>query len=363
MKVNGIADKEMYGFKAKDIMESLLIPIKIRNPRIRDIELDNESITLMKEFAKRLSQKLDREPSVIYRFMSKIPISYRILPSTVRNRILRIKAGNTSIDYIGKLNLEQIRLKFLEKIGYSINGSEDKGICIITHDIELEKGLKRALRLKEIEEKYEVESTWFLLTEEYSLDKKIVKRLAERGEIALHGDRHEAKFYSLKKDETVERLKKSKEKLEEVAEKEVVGFRAPLLQYNKKMLEAVSEAGFKYDSSAPAWEPLNTLTMKQDGIELLNPIKINGLIEMPVTIVQDHQMLYILKLKPEQAIKHWIEKINEIGKLGGISLLLIHPDYELASNKNITLYEDLLKKLKQMEASLSSLSNVLDKMK
>jgi peptidoglycan/xylan/chitin deacetylase (PgdA/CDA1 family) len=260
------------------------------------------------------------------------------------------------------LNLEKIRLKFLEKIGYSINGSEEKSICIITHDIESEKGLRRALRLKEIEEKYEIESTWFLLTEEYILDKKIVKRLAEKGEIALHGDKHEANFYSLKKDEIVERLKKGKEKLEEIVEKEVVGFRAPLLQYSKKMLEAVSEAGFHYDSSAPAWEPLNPLTMKQDGIELLNPIKINGLIEVPVTIVQDHQMLYILKFKTKQAIEQWIEKINEIRKLGGMSLLLVHSDYELASDKGMILYEDLLKKLKQIKASLSSLSNVLDEL-
>jgi peptidoglycan/xylan/chitin deacetylase (PgdA/CDA1 family) len=363
MKANRIIDEEIYGFKVKDMLESLLIPIKIKNQKIRDIELDNESITLMEEFAKRLSEKLDRKPSAIYKLASKIPISYRIMPSTVRNRILRIKAGNTSIDYVGKLKLEKIRLKFLEKIGYSINGSEEKGICIITHDVESEKGLRRALKLKEVEEKYEIESTWFLLTEEYSLDKKIVKRLAESGEIALHGDKHEAKFYNLKKDKIVERLKKGKEKLEEVAEKEVIGFRAPLLQYNKKILEAVSEAGFKYDSSAPAWEPLNPLTMKQDGIELLNPIKINGIMEMPITLVQDHQMFYILKFKPEQTIEQWIEKINEIEKLGGISVLLIHPDYELANNKSIRLYEDLLKKIKQMVVSISSLSNIQDLLK
>jgi len=358
MKTNRIIDEEIYGFKAKDILESLLIPIKIKNLKIEDIKLNNESITLMEEFAKRLSEKLDRKPSAIYKVVSKIPISYKIIPSTVRNRILRIKAGNTSIDYVGKLNLEKIRLKFLEKIGYSINGSEDKKICIITHDVESEKGLRRALKLKEIEEKYEVESTWFLLTKEYSLDKKMVKRLSENGEIALHGDRHEAKFYSLKKGEIVERLKKSKEKLEEVTEEEVIGFRAPLLQYNKKMLEVVGEAGFQYDSSAPAWEPLNPLAMKQDGIELLNPIKINGLIEVPVTLVQDHQMLHILMFKPEQAIEYWIEEMNNIEKLGGISVLLIHPDYELASDKSIALYENLLKKLKQMGVSLSSLSNV-----
>jgi peptidoglycan/xylan/chitin deacetylase (PgdA/CDA1 family) len=363
MKTNKIIDEEMYGFKTKDILESLLIPIKIKNLEIKEIELDSESITLMKEFAKRLSEKLDRKPSTIYRLVSKIPISYRIMPSTIRNRILRIKAGNTNIDYVGKLRLEKIRLKFLEKIGYNINGSEEKGICIITHDVESEKGLRRALRLKEVEEKYEIESTWFLLTKEYSLDKKIVKRLAERGEIALHGDKHEANFYNLKKNEIVKRLKKSKEKLENVAEKEVIGFRAPLLQYNEKILEAVSKAGFKYDSSAPAWEPLNPLTMKPDGIELLNPIKINGVTEIPTTIVQDHQMLYILKFKPEQAIEQWIKKIDEIGKLGGMSLLLIHPDYELANDRNIALYENLLRKLKQMRVSLSSLSNVQDQLK
>ncbi|MGC9086811.1 MAG: hypothetical protein ACP5IT_11515, partial [Thermoproteota archaeon] len=120
-----------------------------------------------------------------------------------------------------------------------------------------------------------------------------------------------------------------------------------------------SEAGFQYDSSAPAWEQINPLTMKQDGIELLNLVKINGLIEVPITIVQDHQMLYILKFKPEQAIEQWVRRVNEIRKLGGVSLLLIHPDYELAND--IALYRVLLEKLKQTEISLSSLSNVLNK--
>jgi hypothetical protein len=83
--------------------------------------------------------------------------------------------------------------------------------------------------------------------------------------------------------------------------------------------------------------------MKQDGIELLNLVKINGLIEVPITIVQDHQMLYILKFKPEQAIEQWVRRVNEIRKLGGVSLLLIHPDYELAND--IAPYRVLLENL------------------
>jgi hypothetical protein len=82
--------------------------------------------------------------------------------------------------------------------------------------------------------------------------------------------------------------------------------------------------------------------MKSDGIELINPITINRMLEMPVTLPQDHQMLHIVGLTPKQTVKQWIKIIGEIIKLGGISVLLIHPDYEFASKGNLEHYENLL---------------------
>ncbi|MEM3713155.1 MAG: hypothetical protein QXR97_06435, partial [Thermoproteota archaeon] len=211
MRGKEIVNEEIYGFKAKDILESLLMPIKIKDPKnntlIENVELSDEALALIWEFAKELSEKLSRKPSTLYRIMSKSPISYKIIPTTIRDKILNLKTQTTNLNYVSKLKLEEIRQKFLEAIGYNINTEEDRSICIITHDVDSEKGLERSLRLKEVEERCEVESTWFLLTEEYKLDKRIFKRLAENGEVALHGDKHQANFYNLEKGEMMKRLK------------------------------------------------------------------------------------------------------------------------------------------------------------
>ncbi|MEM4522033.1 MAG: polysaccharide deacetylase family protein [Nitrososphaeria archaeon] len=362
MNTKEIIEKEIHGFKAKDVLESLLLPIRIYDPKkvpnIENIELNNEAPTLMDKFAKQLSEKLDRKPSIFYKMVCKSPIPYRIVPQSIRDRILRMKISKQNFDYVNKFSLEKIRQKFLETIGFNLKNKVNDSICIITHDIDTQKGLERSIRLKEIEEKYEVESTWFLLTEEYELKKKIVKRLAENGEIALHGDKHQLTLYNEKKDKIIKRLKKSKEKLETITEKEVIGFRAPLLQYNKKILEAVYETGFKYDSSTTSYEPINPLTMKPDGIELANPIIINGTIEQPVTLPQDHQMLHVLKITPEQTVKKWIELTNILKEQCLSITILVHPDYELASEDNITYYEQLIKKIGNIQP-LGKLANKL----
>jgi peptidoglycan/xylan/chitin deacetylase (PgdA/CDA1 family) len=260
-----------------------------------------------------------------------------------------MKTEERDLNYIDRLGLERTRIKFQEAVAFNTNSKESKNICIITHDVDTKKGLERSIRLKEIEEKYGIESTWFLPTEEYELNGKIVKRLAENGEIASHGTKHDGKLLSLGRGKLVKELRKSKEKLEEIIEKEIHGFRAPLLQYNGKLLEAVGEAGFKYDSSVPTWEPMHPSTMKSDGIELINPITINGLLEIPVTLPQDHQMLHIVGLTPKQTVKLWTTMIEYIYKMGGISVILVHPDYEFASEESIEHYKEIMSALEGKE--------------
>lgn len=342
MKVTELTT-ELHGLNIQDVIESLSIPVQLHSGRNISLMTDIDEIpyNLMVEFASRLCDKLDHEPSKIYRLATGT-MSYRTVPPAIRSRLMRMKVTKTEIYLGNKIDLEMIRKRFLEALSI---GESSADICILTHDIDSEKGMKRALRFKEIEEKYDVESTWFIPVEEYKLDIHIVKRLAERGEVASHSTRHNGKLISSKIETIVKDLVKSKQKLEAIVEREIYGFRAPLLQYNMKLLKAVGEAGYKFDSSMPTWEPMHPITMKPDGIGLLNPIKVNGVLEVPVTLPQDHQMIHVLGFTPEQTVKRWIGLMTDIKKLGGISVLLIHPDYEFANGENLELYENLIKSI------------------
>jgi len=309
------------------------------------LEMDPDVFPMIEEFAMKLRGKLDCKPSPLYRLATGGSISYKIVPERIRSKLMRTRMKAREVNLYGKIGLEEIRNKSLKNLGLR-KTNPNGNICFLTHDIDSEKGLRKALRLKMIEEKYDIESTWFISTEEYILDKTIVKRLAENGEVASHGTKHDGKLLSLGEGKLVKELRKSKEKLEEITEKEIHGFRTPLLQYNGKLLEAIGESGFKYDSSVPAWEPMHPFTMKPDGIELINPITINGLLEIPVTLPQDHQMLHILGLTPKQTVKLWTEMIEYVYKMGGIPVILVHPDYELSNKENIEHYENLLRSAK-----------------
>jgi peptidoglycan/xylan/chitin deacetylase (PgdA/CDA1 family) len=355
VKTRDLPDK-LYGFDTEEILESLFLPVRFHSSKatdLTDLKIRSDVFPLIEEFAKKLRQKLDHRPSNLYRLATGSFIPYRIMPECLRSKLMRARTKVRDLSLEGKIGLEEIRKKFLDVLCLK-ETNVSNNICFITHDIESEKGMKRALRLKKIEEKYDVKSTWFLLTEEYKLNGNDLKRLAENGEVASHGTRHDGRLLTLRKQIIVEELKRSKQKLEETIEKEIYGFRAPLLQYNDKLLQAVSEAGFKYDSSMPTWEPIHPLTMRQDGIELINPIKICGIIEMPVTFPQDYQMLHILKLTPKETVKRWLEMMNQMEKLMGISTILIHPDYEYANEENLQYYDDLLKHIIDTQTILTS---------
>jgi len=334
---------EIYGFDTGEILESLLVSVHIHSgteARFLGLDVNDNVVALVREFAEELCGKLNFEPSVLYKLATDL-MPYKIVPERIRCMFMRSRAERHELSFTGSMHLERIRKRFLE----ILNLTEFKirrPMCFLTHDVDSKVGLRRALRFKEIEERYEIESTWFLLTDEYELDRGIVKRLAENGEVASHGTRHDGRLLCCRVDSLVAQLRRGKHRLEEITEREVCGFRAPLLQYNGRVVKAIGEAGFKWDSSMPTWEPVHPSTMKADGIGLINPIKLHRVWEIPVTLPQDYQMLRILTLTPEQTIREWIRLMNEIRELGGISVFLIHPDYEFASDANLRRYEKLL---------------------
>jgi peptidoglycan/xylan/chitin deacetylase (PgdA/CDA1 family) len=314
------------------------------------------TIDIIKEFEEALERGLNPTLSVLFKIYSKIPISYNFIPPFIRNHILRRNVPDLSIDHVtyeDKLPLDALRylfLKCLTKIAeHSISTQPfwpkgKKYALCITHDIETYNGLKNAPRLKEVEQKYRIKSTWNIITERYPLNHKILKHLAENGEIGAHDTKHDGKLVTLTIHETTERMKQCRSTLTQKIGTKIHGFRTPLLQHSGKITESAAQAEYEYISTIPTWEPLHPTAMKQHGIGTAFPLILdNRVVEIPVTFPQDHQLLEVLRKSPEQCIQIWLLLKKYFKNIGGVCTLLIHPDYRFAEPESIKHYEHLLK--------------------
>lgn len=214
-------------------------------------------------------------------------------------------------------------------------------VCLVTHDVETKKGLQTACCLKKLEEKYNVPSAWYVPSRRYKLNHETIRTLANHGEVGAHDTTHDGKLAQLPQRRLVERLREAKRDLEIVAGQAINGFRAPLLQHNARIIEALEETGYMYDTSIPTWEPIHPYTLKPHGIGTIYPLRFEGLIEIPVTLPQDHQLLHVLDLAPREIGERWLEMAGVIKDLGGICTFLVHPDYQLAY-PNSSVYEEIL---------------------
>lgn len=319
-------------------------PTKIR----LNEDLSVLSMDVVKEYKEILDGTLNAKSSTAYRFLESSPIPYRILPKQLSNFFLKNHKASKSLSICDKLPVDALRFALKEALeqllGKTIHRKTWNGrnhVFLMTHDVETINGLQRASYLKKLEEKYNIPSAWYIPSKHYKLNHETIRKLANYGEVGAHDTTHDGKLGQLSEHKLVERLLEAKRGLEVAAEQTVQGFRAPLLQHNTKIIEALEKTGYLYDTSIPTWEPMHPRTMKPHGIGTIYPLKFNGLTEIPVTLPQDHQLLHVLDLAPEELGKVWLKMASAIKELGGICMLLVHPDYKLA-DPGSDVYEELL---------------------
>ena len=316
------------------------------------IELEEDQLLLrfdiINDFKKILTSTLNAKPSIAFQIMAHLPFSYSRVPKPIRELLLREHGNKPSLFINNKLSMDALRfilINALERLLHKevpkklLNGK--KCACIITHDVETLEGLHRAKKMKKLENKYDIPTTWFIPSRRYRLSSESVKELANHGEIGSHDTLHDGKLASLTKNRMINRLSQAKHSLEKIVGLPINGFRAPVLQHNRRMIEALRDSNFVYDSSIPTWEPRHPSTMKPHGIETVYPLKLSGLTEIPITLIQDHQLLYILGLNPKEVVNNWLTTTNQLKNMGGFCTFLVHPEYKLGDGK-MEFYEDLV---------------------
>ena len=307
------------------------------------------TLDIIKEYNKILDETLNAKSSTLYNVFTGLPVPYTLAPKQLRDLFMREHRVQENLTLCDKLPLDALRfilVKAIEKLTnkklHKKTWNGKKYACLITHDVDTKDGLLRSVTVKKLEEKYDVPSAWYLPSAQYPLDQEIVAALTNNGEVGSHDTKHDGRLYRLSGKKLADRLSHSKKILEKMVGGPVAGFRAPLLQHNSDILSNLKDCGYQYDSSIPTWEVKHPRTMRSHGIGTVFPTRIEGMKELPITIMQDHQLLHVLDCTPKEAIETWLSNIAVIKELGGSCVLLSHPEYNLLDTQGLPLYEELL---------------------
>ena len=257
--------------------------------------------------------------------------SYKIAPRSIRSALLSgVMKGHEVPTHSGLEAVKESVTGLLRDSGCNLR-ERRRPMLIVTHDVDTEKGFRKAVAMKSIDEELGLKSIWFVPSDEYHLDQQTVRDLSDGSIIGSHDTKHDGRLI-LTKDRTklVQRLRESRERVEYVFGKDVRCFRSPLLQFNRAILEGAREAGYDLDFSLPSWEPAHPSVMDSFGIEYFHSFGIGGAVEVPLSMLQDHQALYILGLSTKAAVSYYGEQAKFIRSFGGDLVLLVHPDYRFA---------------------------------
>ena len=314
------------------------------------------AVDLVSEYERLVAGGLEEVPSRKFRLVTKIPFSYRAVPSFIRNRAFRAPNAVTELTEDRLSPVECLRAVFLASLVVSAGLAVPRiafwrrgksHALAISHDVETKLGLEDgAGRLAEVETKLGVRSTWNIPSERYPLSSQLLISLATAGEVGGHDTKHDGRLIFESFENKVGRVGKCKSRLESLSKKEVRGFRSPLLQHGRELMDALGKAGFQYDSSAPSWEPLSPTSFKPHGVGTVFPFFVSTMLEIPVSLPQDHQLIRVSGLTVAEAVQELFRVSAWVRGVGGACVLLVHPDYEFGQPENSEEYYRLLERFK-----------------
>jgi hypothetical protein len=320
--------------------------------KIRGSKVHVLSVDLVSEYHQLMYGRMDENPNWRFRLLTRMPFSYRLIPSSIRNRFFKAKRSAKAfreellgpIEFLRALFLASLAIASQDPIPVIGFWRHGKSYALaVSHDVETQLGLEDgAGRLIEVEKELDIRSTWNVPSDRYPLSSQLLIALAENGEVGGHDTKHDGRLFFTSIKDKLDRVKRCRERLELLSRRAVLGFRAPLLQHSRELVETLGKAGYEYDSSMPSWEPLSPTSLKAHGIGTVFPFLISGLVEIPVSMPQDHQLIRVGGLGVAEAVDQLLEVSRWIKETRGACVLLVHPDYEFGQEEGREEYLRLL---------------------
>jgi len=207
----------------------------------------------------------------------------------------------------------------------------------LTHDVESSSGARNVRKIIELEKSHGFRSSFNFVTNKYGVPGELIEFIKKEGfEVGVHGYKHDGKLFC---NYTVfkARIRKIAERAEEW---NAVGFRSPS---TLRKLDWLQEIPFIYDSSFFDTDPYEP---QPGGTLSFFPFRLGDLVELPMTLPQDHILFRYLG---EKSPRVWLNKVIQLKSNHGLALLNTHPDKGyLGEPRNFLIYEEFLKSLKQI---------------
>jgi len=202
---------------------------------------------------------------------------------------------------------------------------------VLTHDVETAEGLAALEPVLALERGLGLRSCWNLVPRRYEVDDELVRRLTREGfEVGVHGLYHDGRDLRSRRD-LLERLPAIRAA---ATRWRASGFRSPSTQRAWELMPLLE---FDYDSSYPDTDPFEP---QGGGCCTWLPFFNEQMVELPLTMPQDHTLFVILSRGAERA---WIEKAEFLRDRGGMALIDTHPDY-LLDGRIMSAYRELLER-------------------
>jgi hypothetical protein len=223
--------------------------------------------------------------------------------------------------------LRASNLSRLPLVNYWPEGS--RFAAILTHDVESSAGIENIEPLLELEGRHGLVSSWNFVAEDYPIPEGVFDRIRSAGgEVGLHGISHDGKLFGDRRSFEADLPKIAAY----MREWNMVGFRSPATHRNA---EWMPELGCLYDSSFPDTDPFEP---QPGGCCSIFPFFLGDLVELPITLVQDHTLWEILR---QSSIDAWREKGDWLISEHGLINVIVHPDY-VDSPERRALYDEFL---------------------
>ena len=232
------------------------------------------------------------------------------------------------------LSIESKNVQRIPFIWFWPNGAN--GCVTITHDVETETGRAFCADLMDLNESFGIKSSFQIIPEQrYEVMPAFLDSIRSRGfEVAVHDLNHDGRLY----DERGEFLRRAKKINQYAAQWGAKGFRAGALYRKPDWFESLD---FSYEMSMPN---IGHLDPQPGGCCTVMPFSIGDMLEIPVTMIQDYMLFYVVQ---SRSIDLWKTQIEMILRKNGLASFIVHPDY-IVEKETRCVYENLLSYLRDL---------------